>query len=197
MQCTASPPTGSYAYPAHTHGEVWSPSGPKQPGAVRNRRCGLWRPLPSPPEPPQAHRCTAMGAAAGAPLAPRSKLRHSAGGAETALGTVRTPPARQHLDLDVRARCSCHEDLRSTTRYTGTRQGHAESVRARGSMPVGLRDAGWTYRLGWGERGWCGRAVGSAHLACPNLATRRGARPRRCNIRVTPGTDAPGAARPL
>ena len=106
-----------------------------------------------------------------------------------------TPPARQHLDLEVRARCSCHKDLRSTTRYTGTRQGHAESVRARGSMPVGLRDAGWTYRLGWGERGWCGRAVGSAHLACPNLATRRGARPRRCNIRVTPGRDAPGAAR--
>ena len=62
----------------------------------------------------------------------------------TAPVTVRTPPARQHLDLDVCARCSGHEDLRSTTRYTGTRQGHAESVRARGSMPVGARDAGWT-----------------------------------------------------
>ena len=111
--------------------------------------------------------------------------------------TVRTPPARQHLDLDVRARCSCHKDLRSTTRYTGTRQGHAESVRTRGSMAVGLRDAGWTYRLGWGERGWCGRAVGSAHLACPNLATRRCARPRRCNPCVTPGADAHGAARPF
>ena len=73
LRATASPPTGSYAYPAHTHGEVWSPSGPKQPGAVRNRRFGLWRPLPSPPEPPQAHRCTAMGAAAGAPLAPRHR----------------------------------------------------------------------------------------------------------------------------
>ena len=92
----------------------------------------------------------------------------------TTLVAVRTPPARQHVDLDVRARCSCHKDLRSTTRYMGTRQGHAESVRARGSMAVGLRDAGWTYRLGWlGRAGvvraLCGECtpVSYTHLTLP------------------------------
>ena len=39
-----------------------------------------------------------------------------------------------HVDLDVRARCGCHKDLRSTTRNQGTRQGHVESKRARGIM---------------------------------------------------------------
>ena len=167
IRATASPPTGSYAYPAHTHGEMRSPSGPKQPGAVRNSRFGLWRPLPSPREPPQAHRCTrwAQQRAHRSPHAPNYAIPRAG---RTALGAVRTPPARQHVDLDVRARCSCHKDLRSTTRYTGTRQGHAESVRARGSMAVGARDAGWTYRLGWGAWGWCARTVGSAHLPCPN-----------------------------
>ena len=62
----------------------------------------------------------------------------------TALVAVRASPARQHVDLDVRARCSCQKDLRSTTRNQGTRQGHVESKRARGIMPVGVRDAGWT-----------------------------------------------------
>ena len=185
MQCTASPPTGSCAYPAHTHGEVWSPSGPKQPGAVRNRRFDLWRPLPSYSQAlPSHHKRTAAPrwAQQRAHRSPHASNYAIPRAGRTALGAVRTPPARQHVDLDVRARCSCHEDLRSTTRYMGTTQGHAESVRARGSMPVGLRDAGWTYRLGWGERGWCGHAVVSAHLPCLNLATRRCARLRRCNI---------------
>ena len=150
-------------------------AGPSSRGPSETAVSALWRPLPrpSPPEPPQAHRCTrwAQPRAHRSPHAPNYAIRRAG---RTALGTVRTPPARQHVDLDVRARCSCHEDLQSTTRYdTGTRQGHAESVRARGCMAVGLCDVRWTYRLGWGARVWCGRALASgectpAKLPCPN-----------------------------